>query len=109
MICDEISHASLAPQEHVSMDYDQRPQKVCLDNKLVFERSPTSPQWAEDDYIVLTDGRVVGRIVFERAAPKGLHWFWTLTHDQREGRSPAHGYAATREAARAALAAAAVA
>jgi len=86
------------------MKCDERPQRVCRDTKLIFERAPRSPQWSEDDYVMLADGTVVGRIKMEHGGPKGSPWFWMLMYDQCEDRSPTEGYAATREEARAALA-----
>jgi hypothetical protein len=53
---------------------------------------------------VLADGVVVGPIMKAAAAPVGLPWMWTLIFDYHEGRSPTHGYEATREAAMAAFA-----
>jgi hypothetical protein len=63
--------------------------------------SRPSGEWNEDDYDVLGDGVVVGRIFHAAASPVGLPWMWTLIFDYR---SPTHGYAATREAAMAAFA-----
>jgi hypothetical protein len=45
---------------------------------------------------------VVGRIMNAAAAPVVSSWLWTYGFDPRE-RQPAHGYAATREAAMAAF------
>jgi hypothetical protein len=50
--------------------------------------SRPSGEWNEDDFDVLADGVVIGR---------------TLAFGQREGRTPTHGYAATREEAMAAF------
>jgi hypothetical protein len=61
-----------------------------------------SGQWSDDDYDVLADGAVVGRIFKANAAPVGSPWMWTLIFPHHEGRSPTHGYEATREAAMAA-------
>jgi hypothetical protein len=66
--------------------------------------SPSSGQWDDDDFDVLANGEVVGRIYKANAAPVGSRWMWTLAFGHHEGRSPAHGYAATREAAMAAFA-----
>jgi len=66
--------------------------------------SPPSGEWNEDDYDVLAEGVVVGRIMKVHAAPVGSPWMWTLAFGQREDRTPRHGYAATREAAMAAFA-----
>jgi glycine cleavage system aminomethyltransferase T len=53
---------------------------------------------------VLANGEVVGRIYKANAAPVGSLWMWTLAFWHHEGRSQMHEYAATREAAMAALA-----
>jgi len=53
--------------------------------------SRPSGEWNDDDFDVLADGVVVGRIM---KAAFGYH----------EDRTPTHGYAATREAAMAAFA-----
>jgi hypothetical protein len=61
-------------------------------------------QWSDDDYDVLKDDRVVGRIFKANAAPIERPWMWTLAFDYREDRTPTHGYEATRVAAMAAFA-----
>src|SRR5262245_31013333 len=66
--------------------------------------SRTSGQWKEDDFEVLADGVVVGRIFNAAASPVGSPWMWTLIFPHHKGRSPTHGYEATREAAMAAFA-----
>jgi hypothetical protein len=48
---------------------------------------------------VLCEGKIVGRIMKAAAAPVGTPWLWTLAYSHLEGRTPTHGYAATREAA----------
>ena len=53
----------------------------------------------DDDYDVLADGTDVGRILKVHAAPVGSRWMWTLDFWHHEDRTPAHGYAATCEAA----------
>jgi hypothetical protein len=58
--------------------------------------SRPSGEWSEDDYDVLADGVVVGRIMKAAASPVGSPWMWTLAFGQHEDRSPTHGYAATR-------------
>jgi hypothetical protein len=65
--------------------------------------SRPSGEWNEDDYDVLADGAVVGRILKVHAAPVGTPWMWTLAFWHHEDRTPTHGYAATREAAMAAF------
>jgi hypothetical protein len=66
--------------------------------------SRSSGEWKDDDYDVLADGEVVGRIMKAYAAPVGSPWFWTLGYGYHRARSPTHGYAETREAAMAAFA-----
>jgi hypothetical protein len=49
--------------------------------QLVLKRasaSRPSGEWSEDDYDVLGDGAVVGRIMRAAAAPEGTPWLWTL-------------------------------
>ncbi len=67
--------------------------------------SRPSGEWSDDDdYDVLADGVVVGRIFKVHAAPQGTPWMWTLAFGHHEDRTPTHGYAATREDAMAAFA-----
>ena len=76
-------------------------------SQLVLKRaseSRPSGVWNDDDYDVLADGTDVGRILKVHAAPVGSRWMWTLDFWHHEDRTPAHGYAATREAAMAAFA-----
>ena len=63
--------------------------------------SRPSHEWNDDDYDVLADTTVVGRIMKVHPAPEGSPWMWTLAFGHHEDRAPAHGYAATREAANA--------
>ena len=63
----------------------------------------SAAKWKEDDYDVLADGVVVGRIMKTEAAPVGSPWMRTLAFGHHEDHTPAHGYAATREAAMAAF------
>jgi hypothetical protein len=62
-----------------------------------------SGEWNADDYGVLCDGVVVGRIMKAAAVPVGMLWMWTLAFGQHEDRTPTHGFAATREPAIAAF------
>ena len=66
--------------------------------------SRPSGEWSDDDYDILTDGIVVGRIMKAAAAPEGSPWLWTLAFGHHEDRTPTHGYEPTREAAMAAFA-----
>ena len=43
--------------------------------------SRPSGEWSDDDYDVLADGKVVGRIMKTEAAPVGMPWMWTLLFD----------------------------
>jgi hypothetical protein len=58
----------------------------------------------DDDYHVLADGVVVGRLMKAAAAPEGKPWMWTLASVHYEAHMPTHGYEATRAAAMAAFA-----
>ena len=70
---------------------------------LVLKRGDPSRR-RDNDYDVLEDGKVVGRIFhLEAAAPEGRPWMWASGHG-RHLKSAAHGYEATREAAMAAFA-----
>ena len=42
--------------------------------------SRSSGEWNDDDYDVLADGVVVGRIMKASAAPEGTPWLWTLAY-----------------------------
>jgi hypothetical protein len=62
-----------------------------------------SREWKDNDYDVLADGEIVGRI-FNAGVSVARPWMWTLDIGYNDHRSPTHGYAATREAAMAAFA-----
>jgi hypothetical protein len=66
--------------------------------------SRSSGEWSDDDYDVLADGMVVGRIMKAAAKPADACWLGTLAYGQHEDRTPTHGYEVTREAAMAAFA-----
>jgi len=66
--------------------------------------SRPSGEWNDEDFDVLVDGAVVGRIFKVHAAPAGTPWMWTLAFGHHEDRWPTHGYEPTREAAMAAFA-----
>ena len=57
-----------------------------------------------NDYDVLSDGRVVGRIFVSQAAPQDRQWMWTIAYGHHEGLAPTRGYEHTHEAAMAAFA-----
>jgi hypothetical protein len=66
--------------------------------------SRPSGEWNDDDYDVLADGVVVGRIFKANAALVGTPWMWTLAFGHHEDRTPTHGYEPMREAAMTAFA-----
>jgi hypothetical protein len=51
-----------------------------------------------DDYDVLADGVVVGRVFKANAAPVGTPWTWTLAFGHHEDRTPTHGYETLHQA-----------
>jgi hypothetical protein len=57
-----------------------------------------------NDYDVIADDWIVGRIVLSDASPAERPWMWSLDHAFHKGQEPTHGYEATREAAMAAVA-----
>jgi hypothetical protein len=59
--------------------------------------------WSEDDYDVVCDGNVVGRIFYSAGSPQDATWFWGIEFHLREGSGPHQGYAPDREAALVAL------
>jgi len=69
-------------------------------SSLILKRSPID--WNQEDYEVLEDSVVVGRIFLMPIGLKGRPWMWVIR--ERKGRTPTHGYEATREAAMAAFA-----
>lgn len=64
--------------------------------------SRLSGRWSDDDYDVLENGVVVGRIFLSPAAPRGRPWMWASRHNG-EIRRAAHRYEPAREAAMAAF------
>jgi hypothetical protein len=65
--------------------------------------SRPSGEWNDDDFDVLANDEVVGRIFKVNAEPVGSPWMWTLAFGYHRDRAPNHGYTATREAAMAAF------
>jgi|EndMetStandDraft_3_1072993.scaffolds.fasta_scaffold652771_1 hypothetical protein len=68
---------------------------------LILKRAPIG--WNQDDYDVLEEGVIVGRIFKVPIAPQDQPWMWASGHNG-EIRRAAHGYESTREAAMAAVA-----
>jgi hypothetical protein len=61
---------------------------------LILKRASASRhfgEWNDDDYDVLADGVVVGRIFNSTASPVGTPWMWTLAFGHHEDRIPTHG------------------
>ena len=78
-----------------------------VESGLILKRasaSRPSGEWNDDDFDVLADGAVVGRIMKVHAAPEGSPWMWMLAFGHHEDRTLTHGYEATGEAAMAAFA-----
>jgi hypothetical protein len=48
--------------------------------------SRRSGEWNEDDYDILADSTVVGRILKVHPAPVGMPWMWTLAFGHLRGR-----------------------
>jgi hypothetical protein len=65
---------------------------------LILKRANTSRpsgHWSEDDYDVLAEGEVVGRIMKVISASEDTPWMWTLAYGKHRDRSPTHGFEAT--------------
>jgi hypothetical protein len=65
--------------------------------------SRPSGEWNDDDFDVLADDIVVGRIMKAAAVPEGTSWLWTLAFGHHGDRMPTHSYELPREAALAAF------
>jgi hypothetical protein len=70
-------------------------------SQLIFKRAPIG--WNQDDYDVVENGVIVGRIFLDAVGPRGRPWMWASGHNG-DLRRAAHGYEQTREAAMAAFA-----
>jgi|EndMetStandDraft_9_1072997.scaffolds.fasta_scaffold1151892_1 hypothetical protein len=73
-----------------------------LATSIVLKHAPIGD--SEDDYDVLADGKVVGRIFVSQGAPHDRQWMWTIAYGHHEDRTPTRGYEPTRDAAMAAFA-----
>ena len=64
-------------------------------SSLVLKRASASRsagEWNDDDFDVLADGAVVGRIMKAAAAPVGAPWLWTiLSYENRQPIGDARG------------------
>jgi hypothetical protein len=61
------------------------PQQLILKSA---SNSRPSGEWSEDDYDVVADGLVVGRIMKAAAVPVGMSWMWTLGYGYHEESHP---------------------
>ena len=68
---------------------------------LILKRAPIG--WNQDDYDVVENGVIVGRIFKMPIAPEDKPWMWSSGHNGQIRRA-AHRYEPTREAAMAAFA-----
>jgi hypothetical protein len=69
-----------------------------LMTQLILKRAPVGDNL--EDYSVLEDGAVVGRIFFlDAVGPHGRPWMWASGHSAGTVKRAAHGYAPTREEA----------
>ena len=68
---------------------------------LILKRAPIG--WNQEDYEILEDGIVVGRIFLMPIGLKGRPWMWAI-RERKERTHRGHGYETTREAAMAAFA-----
>jgi hypothetical protein len=68
--------------------------------------SRPSGQWQDEDYDVLADGKVVGRIYEDAhlSTPPELRWFWSVTAIVPAIPNRTNGHPTTREEAMAAFA-----
>jgi len=67
-------------------------------------RLATRPSLTGSAPVTTTIGTAAVAALVASAAPVGMPWMWTLALEHHGGRTPNHGYAATREAAMAAFA-----
>ena len=63
------------------------------------DRSAAATDVEGNDYEVIADDRVVGRISLFSSSPAGTPWMWSIDFAFHDGRHPAHGFAATCDAA----------
>jgi hypothetical protein len=68
---------------------------------LILKRAPIGDN--QDDYDVLENGVILGRIFLSPVAPADKPWMWASGHNG-DIRRAAHGYEPTREAAMTAFA-----
>jgi len=52
-----------------------------------------------NDYLVVADGEVIGRIALLTSSPAGTPWMWSIFFAFQAERHPTHGFEPTRDAA----------
>ena len=57
-----------------------------------------APARGPNDYEVIADDWIVGRIVLSDASSAERPWLWSVDHEFCQGRDQTHGHEATREA-----------
>src|SRR2546421_12653246 len=64
--------------------------------------SRPSGQWQDEDYDVLADGKIVGRIYEDASAstPPDMRWFWSITEIVPAVPNMTSGHAATLDGAK---------
>jgi hypothetical protein len=67
-------------------------------------KRPGGP-WSPDDYDVMSESKVIGRIFRSATAPADRPWMWTVTGAIVASAVRNHGFAATLDDAKAAFAA----
>jgi hypothetical protein len=72
-----------------------------MTQSLILKRAPIG--WNQDDYDVVENGVIVGRIFLDAVGPRARPGMWASGHNA-DYRRAAHGYEQTREAAMAAFA-----
>src|SRR5262245_53513661 len=86
----------------VKREAEEEPRPRAMATPLILKRGDPSRR-RDNDYDVLENGVVVGRIFKVPVAPEGRPWMWASGHGGQISRA-ACGYEATREAAMAAFA-----
>jgi hypothetical protein len=88
-------------------DQQESAPRICVRKNRLWRKTTCSsgrrPYWNDDDFDVVANDEVVGRI-FKAGVSVARPWMWTLIFPHHEDRTPMHGYAVTREAAMAAFA-----
>jgi hypothetical protein len=96
--CCEYREAGCRRSKHVPPRADRKKQTKL--GSLILKRanaSRLSDQWSDDDYDVLENGVVVGRIFEVPIAPQDRPWMWASGHNG-DIKGAAYGHEKTREA-----------